>query len=86
MNARTMMALAALSLSACSGDKEHDEGPICSEVAEACHEAAEQSGDPDAEACHDLAHEGDEDACDAQHDDCIALCDDLMATMTTTGS
>jgi hypothetical protein len=65
----------------CNGGKHAEEGPICSEIAEACHHAAEMGTSTEAEDCHDLAHDADEDACDAQRDDCVALCDQIMETM-----
>lgn len=68
---------------ACNGGKEdeHDhtgEGPVCSELAELCHEAGE-AGDADAEACHDVAHEADEAACEAQLESCQAICEAVTA-------
>lgn len=66
----------------CSGgDEEHEEGPICGEIAEACHEVAEMGDNQDAIDCHDLAHEADEDACSAEHDACVDLCEAAAATM-----
>jgi hypothetical protein len=63
----------------CGGDEEdHEEGPICSELSEACHEAGE-SGDAEAEACHDIAHEAVEADCDAELDRCKTLCDEVLA-------
>lgn len=65
----------------CSGDEEHDEGPICTEIADACHHVAEMGDNQDAVDCHDLAHEADEDACSAEHDACVELCEAAEATM-----
>ncbi len=55
------------------GDKDHDEGPNCSELSEACHEA-EENGVEGAAECHDIAHDADEDACEEALADCLATC------------
>lgn len=72
--------MALLGAVGCSGGGEEPEGPECSALAEACHEASE-GGDAEAIACHDVAHEADEEACAAELDACTELCDALMATM-----
>jgi hypothetical protein len=73
---RAAWYVVVLGLWACAGDKDdhgEGEGPICSEISEACHEPGE-AGDAEAEACHDIAHEADEDACEAERERCLALC------------
>jgi hypothetical protein len=58
----------------CGGDDEsthEDLGPVCTELAEACHE---DGASDEAIACHEVGHEGDEAACEAELDACLETC------------
>ncbi|MEQ1569118.1 MAG: hypothetical protein ABMA64_26010 [Myxococcota bacterium] len=67
------MMVAAFAVVGCNGGETHEEGPICAEIMEVCHEASE-GGDAEAVACHDVAHEADEAACEEQRDACVETC------------
>ena len=73
------MVLAA-TLVGCGGkdEEEHEQGPICTELTEACHEAGE-TGDAEAEACHDITHEAVEADCETELDRCTTLCAEVLA-------
>jgi hypothetical protein len=78
------MVVLALAWAGCAGDKDehdHEEGPICSAISEACHEPGE-AGDVEAEACHEIAHAADETACEAERDRCVDYCTNLDDTGT----
>lgn len=71
---RVLAACFLVALVGCGGkDEDHEEGPICSDLSDLCHEADEQGVEGAAE-CHDIAHDGDEDACDAALADCEVTC------------
>ena len=63
-------------LAACTdGDKDSagGEGPMCSAISEACHEA-DENGVEGAAECHDIAHEGNEGACEKALENCEKTC------------
>lgn len=61
-------------LAACDGGNDSaGEGPMCSAISEACHEA-DENGVEGAAECHDIAHEGNEGACEKALENCEKTC------------
>ncbi len=74
ISTRWWLALGLLALTACGGEDDHEEGPICTELSDLCHDA-EEAGVEGAAECHDIAHDADEDACDAALEGCRTTCE-----------
>ena len=69
------MSLLVTVLVLLAGCKEDDggEGPICTQLSDACHDA-EENGVEGAAECHDIAHDGNEGACEKALDGCEKTC------------
>jgi hypothetical protein len=69
-----MVAVALVAGCGGADDDEHELGPNCQAISDACHDADEAGVDGAAE-CHETAHHADEDACEAELDACTTTCD-----------
>lgn len=69
-----MMVACSLTVAACNGG---EVDPVCAEIGEACHEAAEVQGDGStAMECHELEEDTTKttEECEAMRADCEAAC------------